>query len=189
VLFGLCRWTHHNAVSTYRLRQGCTHFPKARSHLKILDTRRCGLHSANPWMWATAIWRPGFWRPIIKVYYTVCGFSIPRFKWFDGPWGRWVFIYFGVCICGVEVGGTADGHYRLPVTRFGYNVTCRCTLPVREAFLDLMFVLPYILVTYMFNSGPTRCTIFFISSLTTLALHVSGAICTHHQEHNCSVQP
>jgi hypothetical protein len=31
-------------------------------------------------------------------------------------------------------------------------------------------------------------TIFFISFLTTLALHVSGAICTHHQEHNCSVQ-
>jgi hypothetical protein len=31
-------------------------------------------------------------------------------------------------------------------------------------------------------------TIFFISFLTTLALHVSGASCTHHQEHNCSVQ-
>jgi hypothetical protein len=30
-------------------------------------------------------------------------------------------------------------------------------------------------------------TIFFISFLTTLALHVSGAICTHHQDHNCSV--
>jgi hypothetical protein len=29
-------------------------------------------------------------------------------------------------------------------------------------------------------------TIFFVLSL---ALHVSGAICTHHQEHNCSVQP
>jgi hypothetical protein len=26
-------------------------------------------------------------------------------------------------------------------------------------------------------------TIFFISFLTTLALHVSGAICTHPQEH------
>jgi hypothetical protein len=30
-------------------------------------------------------------------------------------------------------------------------------------------------------------TIFFISFLTTLALHVSSAIRTHHQEHNCSV--
>jgi hypothetical protein len=29
-------------------------------------------------------------------------------------------------------------------------------------------------------------TISFISFLTTLALHVSGAICAHH---NCSVQP
>jgi hypothetical protein len=38
------------------------------------------------------------------------------------------------------------------------------------------------------NSSPTRCTlIFFISFLTTLALHVSGAICTHHQEHNCCI--
>jgi hypothetical protein len=56
----------------------------------------------------------------------------------------------------------------------------------------LMFVVPYILVTYMFNSSPTRCTtyiILFISFLTTLAVHVSGAICTHHQEYNCSVQP
>jgi hypothetical protein len=41
---------------------------------------------------------------------------------------------------------------------------------------------------YMFNSGRTRCTMYslFISSLV---LHVSGAICTHHQEQNCSVQP
>jgi hypothetical protein len=32
-------------------------------------------------------------------------------------------------------------------------------------------------------------TKLFISFLTALALRVSGAICTHHQEHNCSVQP
>jgi hypothetical protein len=25
--------------------------------------------------------------------------------------------------------------------------------------------------------------------LDNLALHASGDICTHHQEHNCSVQP
>jgi hypothetical protein len=30
---------------------------------------------------------------------------------------------------------------------------------------------------------------FFIYSSLFLALHVSGAICTHPQEHNCSVQP
>jgi hypothetical protein len=59
----------------------------------------------------------------------------------------------------------------------------------RQKWIYLMFVVPYILVTYMFYSSPTRCTIFFISFLTALALHVSGAICTHHQEHNCSVQP
>jgi hypothetical protein len=32
--------------------------------------------------------------------------------------------------------------------------------------------------------------IFFISFfLDNVAVHASGAICTHHQEHNCSVQP
>jgi hypothetical protein len=31
-------------------------------------------------------------------------------------------------------------------------------------------------------------TIFFYIFLITLALHVSGASRTHHQEHNCSVQ-
>jgi hypothetical protein len=40
----------------------------------------------------------------------------------------------------------------------------------------------------MFNSGSTRCTLYSLF-LSSLALHVSGAICTHHQEHNCSVQP
>jgi hypothetical protein len=30
-------------------------------------------------------------------------------------------------------------------------------------------------------------TVFFF--LSSLALDVSGAICTHHQEHNCCVQP
>jgi hypothetical protein len=44
----------------------------------------------------------------------------------------------------------------------------------------------YILVIYMFNSGPTRCTLYslFLSSLT---LHVLGAICNHHYKHNCSL--
>jgi hypothetical protein len=41
---------------------------------------------------------------------------------------------------------------------------------------------------YMFNSGPTRCTLYTLL-LSSLALHVSGAICNHHQEHNCRVQP
>jgi hypothetical protein len=38
--------------------------------------------------------------------------------------------------------------------------------------------------------GPPRCTFLciFYSSLF-LTLHVSSAICTHPQEHNCSVQP
>jgi hypothetical protein len=42
-------------------------------------------------------------------------------------------------------------------------------------------------VIYMLNLGPTRCTLFSLF-LSSLALHVSGAICTHHQEHNCRVQ-
>jgi hypothetical protein len=38
--------------------------------------------------------------------------------------------------------------------------------------------------------GPTRCTFLcIVYSSLFLALHVSGAICTHPQEHNCSVQP
>jgi hypothetical protein len=53
---------------------------------------------------------------------------------------------------------------------------------------DLMFVVPYILVIYMFNLGPTICTLYSLS-LSSLALHISGAICTHHQEHNFRVQP
>jgi hypothetical protein len=28
----------------------------------------------------------------------------------------------------------------------------------------LMFVVPYILVTYMFNSSPTRCTLYSLFS-------------------------
>jgi hypothetical protein len=38
---------------------------------------------------------------------------------------------------------------------------------IAEAEFYLMFVVPYILVTYMFYSSPTRCTIFFISFVTT----------------------
>jgi hypothetical protein len=41
---------------------------------------------------------------------------------------------------------------------------------------------------YKFNSGPNKYTLYSLF-LSSLALHVSGAICTHHQEHNCSVQP
>jgi hypothetical protein len=37
-----------------------------------------------------------------------------------------------------------------------------------------MFVVPYILVIYMFNSGPTRCTHYCLF-LSSLALRVSGA--------------
>jgi hypothetical protein len=53
--------------------------------------------------------------------------------------------------------------------------------------IHLMYVVPYILVTYMFNLGPTRCTLYSLF-LSSLPLHVSDAICTHHQKHNCSVQ-
>jgi hypothetical protein len=58
----------------------------------------------------------------------------------------------------------------------------------RTPLLLLMFVILYFLVIYMFNSGPTRCTLYSLF-LSSLALHVSGAIRTHHQEHNCRVQP
>jgi hypothetical protein len=40
----------------------------------------------------------------------------------------------------------------------------------------------------MFNSSPARSTLYS-SVLSSLALHVSGATCTHHQKHNCRVQP
>jgi hypothetical protein len=56
------------------------------------------------------------------------------------------------------------------------------------ALLILMFVVQYTLVMYMFYSGQTRCTLYSLF-LSSLALRVSGAICTHHQEHNCRVQP
>jgi hypothetical protein len=41
---------------------------------------------------------------------------------------------------------------------------------------------------YWFGTALQLSTVSY-RLLTTLALHVSGAICTHHQEHNCSVQP
>jgi hypothetical protein len=50
------------------------------------------------------------------------------------------------------------------------------------------FVARHQLDSYMFNSSPPRCTLYSLF-LSSLALHVSGAICTHHQVHNCSVQP
>jgi hypothetical protein len=53
---------------------------------------------------------------------------------------------------------------------------------------DLMFVVPYMLLIYMFNLGPTACILYYLF-LSSLALYVSGAICTHHQEHKCRVQP
>jgi hypothetical protein len=48
----------------------------------------------------------------------------------------------------------------------------------------LMFVASYILVINVFNSGPTSCTLYSLF-LSSLALHVSRAICSHHQKHNC----
>jgi hypothetical protein len=54
--------------------------------------------------------------------------------------------------------------------------------------INLMFVVPYFLVIYMFNSDQTKCTLYSLF-LSSLALHVSGAIWTHHPEHNCRVQP
>jgi hypothetical protein len=59
-------------------------------------------------------------------------------------------------------------------------------IPTGAIRFNLMFVVPYTLV--MFNSGPTRCALYSLF-LSSLALHISGAICTHHQEHNCRVQP
>jgi hypothetical protein len=59
---------------------------------------------------------------------------------------------------------------------------------VHYTVLFFMFVVLYILVIYVFNSGSTRCTLYSLF-LSSLALHVSGVICTHHQEHNCHVQP
>jgi hypothetical protein len=54
----------------------------------------------------------------------------------------------------------------------------------------LMFMVPHILVIYIYIyiysiPNPTRCTRIFLYILyyTIHALHVSGAICTHHQEH------
>jgi hypothetical protein len=48
----------------------------------------------------------------------------------------------------------------------------------------LMFMVPYILVTYMFGckSDKMHTDLVYILYYTIFALHVSGAICTH-QEH------
>jgi hypothetical protein len=51
-----------------------------------------------------------------------------------------------------------------------------------------MFVVPYILVTYVLFKSKWMYNILF--SLEKLfALHVSDVTYIHRQEHNCSVQP
>jgi hypothetical protein len=40
----------------------------------------------------------------------------------------------------------------------------------------------------MFNLGATKCTMYSLF-LPSLALQVSAAICTHHQEHNWDTKP
>jgi hypothetical protein len=47
-----------------------------------------------------------------------------------------------------------------------------------------MSTVPYILVAYIFDwKSEMHTTILCILYYAMLALHVSGAICTHHQEH------
>jgi hypothetical protein len=48
-----------------------------------------------------------------------------------------------------------------------------------------MFMVPYILVIYILDckSDEMHTDFLCIHYYTTHALHVSGAICTHHQEH------
>jgi hypothetical protein len=49
----------------------------------------------------------------------------------------------------------------------------------------LMFMFPYILVIYIFDckSDEMDMDLLFVLYYTLLALHVSGTICTYHQEH------
>jgi hypothetical protein len=55
----------------------------------------------------------------------------------------------------------------------------------RNTLRFLMFMIPYILVTYIFDCKSNEMHTEFLCILyyTILALHVSGAIYTHHQEH------
>jgi hypothetical protein len=51
--------------------------------------------------------------------------------------------------------------------------------------MHLMFMVPYIFVIYVFNwkSNEMHGSFLCIRYFTILAVHVLGAICTHHQEH------
>jgi hypothetical protein len=53
--------------------------------------------------------------------------------------------------------------------------------------LILMFMVPYILVIYIYifdcESNEIHTDFLYIVYYTIISLHVSGAICTHHQEH------
>jgi hypothetical protein len=64
-------------------------------------------------------------------------------------------------------------------------VMCEVQADGKEAVVDFNVTLEHVCSI----QGPTRCTFLCIlySSLF-LAVHVSGAVCTHPQEHNCSVQ-
>jgi hypothetical protein len=65
------------------------------------------------------------------------------------------------------------------------NYNARYAQPKHYTYLFCSTTKKLIALSDMFYSSPIWYTIFFISFLTTLALHVSGAICTHHQENSC----
>jgi hypothetical protein len=79
--------------------------------------------------------------------------------------------------------------------KFSHIVSLRpqknhCHLLEVKNVYNLMFMVPYILVTHL--QLRVQLEVLFMCILVSslfLAIYVLGAICTHPQEHNCSVQP
>jgi hypothetical protein len=93
---------------------------------------------------------------------------------------------------------TAALFYMLSPTCFGSSLPSLGSFWIRLSYVKiqidivvyhiiLMLMVPYILVTYV--QFKVQLDVLFMYSLLVLALHVSGFICTHPQEHNCSEQP
>jgi hypothetical protein len=53
-----------------------------------------------------------------------------------------------------------------------------------ECIVQSFYLFYALLIVYMFNSGVTRCVLCYLFILC-LGVHVSGSICTHHEDHNC----
>jgi hypothetical protein len=70
---------------------------------------------------------------------------------------------------------------------FFYHHQTTSTHKRRVISVNLMFMVSYMLVMYILKVQRDAHGFVLIIYLNMFALHVSGAICTHHQEHKLQI--